>query len=80
MIIDSISQVGYLKTRPKAHKLEGITTRSHGGLVLASFPKDYPLNSAQKKVKEAAKACGIHKGMSRSALVTAMTQCIPSKF
>lgn len=70
----------YIKGRPKAHRLEGITTRQHAGFVLSRLPKPYPLTSQQRRVKEAAKACGIHTGMSRSALVTAMKDCVSTKF
>jgi hypothetical protein len=70
----------YVKSRPKAHRLEGITTRQHAGFVLSRLPKEYPLTAQQRRVKEAAKSCGIHTGMSRSALVTAMKDCISSKF
>ena len=70
----------YIKGRPGPHRLEGITTKRHPGFVLARLPHDYPLNAPQRKVKEAAKACGIRTGMSRSALVTAMRTCLPSKF
>ncbi|KKM97008.1 hypothetical protein LCGC14_1172420 [marine sediment metagenome] len=70
----------YIKGRPKAHRLEGITTRQHAGFVLSRLPKDYPLTAPQRRVKEAAKSCGIHTGISRSALVTAMKDCIPGKF
>lgn len=80
MIIKNFKTVGYLKSRPKAHKLEGITTKQHAGMVIAANPKPYPINSAQKRVRDAAKACGIKKGMSRSALVDAMRTCIPTKF
>jgi hypothetical protein len=80
MIVDSIKDLGYAKRRPRAHKLEGITTKTHAGFVIASYPRDYPKTAQQKKVGEAAKSCGIKKGMSRSALVTAMRTCIPGKF
>lgn len=80
MIIKNFRSVGYLKSRPKAHKLESITTKQHEGMVLAAMPKPYPMNAPQKNVKAAAAACGIHKGMSRGALVTAMVTCIPTKF
>jgi hypothetical protein len=70
----------YIKGRPGPHRLEGITTKRHPGFVLARLPHDYPLNAPQRKVKEAAKACGIHTGISRSALVTAMKTCVPGKF
>jgi hypothetical protein len=80
VIVDNVRSVGYFKSRPAPHKLEGITTRQHSGVVLAAYPRNYPLTSQQKKVKEAAKACGIHTGISRAALVKAMTECIPTKF
>lgn len=80
MIIANVRQFGYFKSRPKSHKLEGITTTQHAGMVLSSYPKPYPMNAPQKRVRDAAKACGIKKGMSRSALVGAMVDCIPGKF
>jgi len=80
MIIKNLKALGYAKTRPKAHRLEGITTRSHPGYVIASYPKAYPMTAPQKRVKAAASACGIHKGMSRASLVDAMRTCIPGQF
>ena len=80
MIISNVKQFGYFKRRPAPHRLEGITTKQHSGLVLAGYPRDYPLTGPQKRVRDAARACGIKKGMSRGALVTAMVDCIPSKF
>jgi hypothetical protein len=70
----------YIKGRPGPHRLEGITTKRHPGFVLARLPAAYPMNAPQRKVKEAAKACGIHTGISRSTLVTAMKTCVPGKF
>lgn len=70
----------YIKGRPAPHRLEGFTTRQHAGFVLSRLPHDYPLTAPQRKVKEAAKACGIHTGISRGALVKAMKECIPTKF
>ena len=80
MIISNVKRFGYFKGRPGPHKLEGIRTKQHSGMVLAAYPRDYPATSQQKKVRDAARACGIKKGMSRSALVTAMVDCIPGKF
>ncbi len=80
MIITNVTQFGYFKTRPAPHRLEGITTTQHPGMVLSSYPKPYPITPPQKKVRDAAKACGIKKGMTRSALVDAMVNCIPGKF
>ncbi len=70
----------YIKSRPGPHRLEGITTRQHAGFVLSRLPRDYPLTAPQRRIKEVAKACGIHTGISRSALVTAMKDCVASKF
>lgn len=80
MIIHNVRQFGYFKSRPAPHRLEGITTKQHAGMVLSSYPKAYPMNAPQRKVRDAARACGIKKGMSRSSLVTAMVDCIPGKF
>lgn len=80
MIISNVTKFGYFKSRPASHKLEGITTAQHSGMVLSAYPRAYPLTAPQKRVRDAARACGIKKGMSRSALVTAMVDCIPGKF
>jgi hypothetical protein len=69
----------YVKGRPGPHRLEGITTKRHAGFVLSRLPHDYPMTSQQRKVKDAAKSCGIHTGMSRASLITAMTSCMSGK-
>jgi hypothetical protein len=71
---------GYIKRRPAPHKLEGITTRQHEGYVLAKYPRDYPITAPQRRVKNAAKTCGIKKGISRRDLVDKMINCIPGQF
>ena len=70
------------KRRPKAYKASGAPYGVGGnrGYYIAALPRPYPITSQQKKVREAAKACGIKKGMSKSALMTAMKDCIPGKF
>lgn len=79
-VFESIGHIGLvIKSRPSPHRLEGITTKRHSGVVLAARPHAYPMTSQQKKVRDAAKSCGIHTGMSRSALVTAMKTCLPGK-
>ena len=80
MIVESVKDLGYAKRRPRAHKLEGITTKTHPGYVIASYPRDYPMTSQQRKVRDAAKTCGIKKGMSRGDLVNKMRTCIPDQF
>ena len=52
----------------------------NGHLVLAWRPSPYPKTPQQRKVGEAARACGIHKGMSKDALRKAMIECIPGEF
>ena len=69
----------YIKGRPGPHRLEGVTTKRHAGFVLSRLPKAYPLTSQQRRVKDAAAACGIKPGISRSALVTAMRTCVSGK-
>jgi hypothetical protein len=80
MIVESIKDLGYAKRRPKSHKMEGITTKTHPGYVISSYPRPYPMTSQQKKVKEAAKSCGIKKGMTRKSLVDKMINCVSGKF
>lgn len=77
MILSTIP--GYIKSRPKPHKLGSITTRQHSGYVLAKFPRDYPITPQQRKVRDAARECGIHTGISRNELVTKMIDCVGPK-
>ena len=72
-------KIGYVKRRPKPHKLEGITTRQHSGFVLAMYPAKYPKTAPQKKVSNVAAECGIKKGISRRDLVTKMIDCVGPK-
>jgi len=72
-------KVGYIKRRPKAHKLEGITTKQHSGYVMAMYPKPYPNTAQQKKASAAAKECGIKTGISRKDLVDKMINCMGAK-
>ena len=70
---------GYIKSRPKPHKLGPITTRQHSGYVLVKFPRDYPITAQQRKVRDVARECGIHTGISRNELVTKMVDCVGPK-
>lgn len=72
-------KVGYVKRRPRAHKLDDITTRQHSGFVMSSYPRKYPLTRMQKKVKDVASECGIKTGMSRRDLVHKMIDCVGPK-
>lgn len=70
---------GYIKRRPKSHKLGNITTRQHSGFVLAMYPKSYPITAPQRKVRDVAHDCGIKKGISRNDLVAKMIDCVGPK-
>ena len=48
-------KVGYIKRRPKAHRLEGITTKQHSGYVMAMYPAPYPKTAQQRKAGNVAK-------------------------
>lgn len=50
------------------------------GFVLSSRPKRYKTTPQQSRVREAAKACGIEKGITRAELVDKMRKCIPEYF
>jgi len=65
-----------MKQRPGTYKSDGMTVGGNSGWVLSSKPRKYPITSQQKKVRDAAKECGIKTGMSRSALRTAMVDCV----
>lgn len=51
----------------------------NGHLVLAWRPSKYPKTAQQRKAGDAARACGIHKGISRDALRKAMIECVGPK-
>lgn len=70
------------KSRPSRYKAKDAPYPVGGkhGIYIAAYPKPYPKTSQQKKIGDAARACGIKAGMSKSALMTAMKECIPDKF
>lgn len=70
----------YVKRRPKEYPSDGMTVGGNAGIVLAKYPSAYPKTSQQKKIADAAKACGIHSGISRKELREKMKDCIPTKF
>jgi hypothetical protein len=79
MIVKSLRGLAYIKKRPKAYQSDGMTVGGNRGFVLASYPSAYPLTSQQRKVKEAARACGIVKGISRRELRDKMVNCMSTK-
>jgi hypothetical protein len=70
------------RSRPRRYKAKDAPYAVGGnhGVVLAMYPKPYPKTSQQKKIGDAARACGIKAGIGKSALMTAMKDCIPTKF
>ncbi len=78
-IVQTISRGFYLKGRPKAYESDGMTVGGHGGFVLASKPRDYPLTSQQRKVRDVAEECGIKTGISRADLRHKMVDCVGPK-
>jgi len=70
------------RSAPKRYKAKDApyAVGGKGGIIIAMKPKPYPATAQQKKVGAAAKACGIKSGISKSALMTAMKDCIPGKF
>jgi len=79
MILKGLFGYSDPKVRPAPHRLESILTRQHSGYYIARLPRDYPLTPQQKAVRDVARSCGIHKGMKRGPLVTAMIQCVGPK-
>ena len=76
MIIGALTGYSDPKRRPAPHRLEHILTKQHSGFYVARLPHPYPLSAPQRKVRDVAKSCGIHKGISRGALVKAMIDCV----
>lgn len=72
----------YLKSRPKQYKADDApyAVGGNSGMVLARYPKDYPLTDQQEAVRDAADKCGIEKGMDKEDLMNAMKNCIPDQF
>lgn len=70
------------KRRPKVYKARdaAYAVGGNNGYYIAALPRPYPKTSQQRKIGDAARACGIKKGMTKSQLQTAMKECIPTKF
>jgi len=70
------------RPRPKRYKAKDAPYAVGGnhGIYLAMYPKPYPRTAQQKKIGDAARACGIKAGMSKTDLMKAMKECIPGKF
>jgi len=70
------------RSRPKRYKAKDAPYAVGGnpGIYIAAHPRPYPKTAQQRRIGDAARACGIKKGISKSALMTAMKECIPGKF
>jgi len=81
MIIKSLSGIMSPRRRPKAYRAVDAPYQVGGnkGYYMSSFPRAYPITPQQRKVKNAARECGIHAGISKRELMTAMKECIPGK-
>ena len=81
MIIKSLSGIMSPRRRPKAYRAVDAPYQVGGnkGDYMSSFPRAYPITPQQRKVKNAARECGIHAGISKRELMTAMKECIPGK-
>lgn len=81
MIFSSVRDAGLtLRRRPRAYRADGMTVGGNDGLYAASRPRPYPITAQQRRVRDAARTCGIRTGMGRSDLRQAMRDCIPRQF
>lgn len=70
------------RSAPKRYKAKDApyAVGGKGGIIIAMKPKPYPATKQQKAIGAAAKACGIKSGITKTALMTAMKECLPGKF
>lgn len=76
MVIGALVGFSNPKRRPAPHRLEHILTRQNSGFYVARLPRPYPLNAPQRRVRDVARSCNIHKGMNRGTLVKTMIDCV----
>jgi len=81
MVIGSLSGLMTVKRRPKTYKARDAAYSVGGnrGFYLAGLPRPYPRTPQQRKVANVAAECGIHKGITKSALQQAMASCVGPK-
>ncbi len=81
MVIKSLGGIFLPKRRPKAYRAVDAPYGVGGnkGFYIAAFPRAYPITSSQRKVKEVARECGIHSGISKRELMTAMKECVSTR-
>ena len=70
------------KNRPKAYKAKDAPYAVGGnhGIILVNYPRPYPMTTQQRKVSDVAAKCNIKSGISKSALMTAMKDCVKREF
>ena len=70
-----------LKRRPSAYKARdaAYAVGGNNGYYIAALPRPYPKTPQQAKVARIADECNIKKGISKSALQTAMVDCVGPK-
>ncbi len=71
-----------LRNAPKSYKAKdsAYAVGGKGGFIVALRPGKYPKTPQQRKIGDAARACGIKSGISKKALQEAMRDCIPKQF
>lgn len=70
------------KSCPKRYKAKDAPYAVGGNKCryLAGMPKPYPKTAQQRKIGAVAEKCGIKSGISKSALMTAMKDCVKKEF
>jgi len=78
----SLSDYSDPKRMPKRYKAKDAPYAVGGnhGKYIASLPRPYPKTPQQKKVADVAAKCGIKSGITKSALMTAMKECVKPAF
>jgi len=66
------------KRRPKPYRAVDAPypVGGNAGFYIASRPRPYPLTSQQRRVRDTARECGIHKGIAKRELMNAMVECV----
>lgn len=78
MALISMSAFTAPKRRPSRYKARdaAYAVGGNAGFYIAARPRPYPMTRQQAKVKDTAQKCAIKAGMSKSALMTAMKDCV----
>lgn len=81
MALVSMSAFSSPKHRPSAYKARdaAYTVGGNAGFYIAALPRKYPRTRQQARVAAVAAECGIRKGISKTALQSAMVDCVGPK-